>query len=142
MPRCVSNIAALYIAALLLLAAGLISCGSSDPNLGRVLTSITVTPETADAHSSANGQVVFTATGTYSLPPFSAPVTFTAPYSGQFVVDNPATGTIATLVSSGAGTVTVECAAGASGSVAVVASAAANNGTTTVVSGSGQLTCP
>jgi hypothetical protein len=131
-----------YIAALLLTTAGLLSCSSGNPNLGRVLTSISVTPETADAKDSANGQVTFTATGTYSLPPFSGPVTFTAPYAGQFAVDNPTTGTIANVVTSGNSTVTVQCAAGAAGTVPVVASALANNGTTTVTSGSGQLTCP
>ena len=128
--------------ALILLAPGLISCSSSKPNIGRVLTSIAVTPPTADAANSPNGQVVFAATGTFSLPPFTAPLTFTAPYAGQFVVDNPVGTTIATVVATGAGTVAVQCASGASGSVYVTASAFANNGTQMVVSGSGQLTCP
>jgi hypothetical protein len=132
----------LLAATLMLLAAGLISCGSSNQNIGRVLTSIAVTPGTADAQNYPNGQVVFTAAGTFSLPPFNGPVTFTAPYAGQFVVDNPVNGTIATVIANGVGTVTVQCASGASGTVDVVASAAANNGTTTVVSGNGQLTCP
>ena len=87
-------------------------------------------------------QVVFTATGTFSLPPYSGPLTFVAPYVGQFVVDNPTGTTMATVVANGNGTVTVQCAAGASGSVPVTASASANNGSTLVVSGSGQLTCP
>ncbi len=126
---------------LLLLAAGLISCGSSNQSIGRVLTSIAVTPQTADAQSSPDGQVVFTATGTFSLPPYTGPLTFVAPYSGQFVVNNPTNSTIATVVSSGKGTVTVQCAS-ASGSVNVTATASANNGSTLVVSGSGQLTCP
>ena len=117
---------------LILLAAGLISCGSSNQSIGRVLTSIVVTPQTADAESSPIGQVVFTATGTFSLPP----------YSGQFVVNNPTNATIATVVSNGTGTVTVQCAPTASGSVYVTATASANNGSTLVVSGSGQLTCP
>jgi ABC-type glycerol-3-phosphate transport system substrate-binding protein len=128
--------------ALLAVVAGLISCGSSNQSIGRVLTSIAVTPQTADAHSSSNGKVVFTATGTFSLPPYTGPLTFVAPYAGQFVVDNPNGTTIATVVSSGAGTVTVQCASGGSGSVAVTATASANNGSTLVVSGSGQLTCP
>jgi hypothetical protein len=127
---------------LLLLVAGLISCGSSNQSVGRVLTSIAVTPQTADAQSSSNGQVVFTATGTFSLPPYTGPLTFVAPYSGQFVVNNPTNATIATVVSSGTGTVTVQCAPSASGSVYVTATASANNGSTLVVSGSGQLTCP
>lgn len=131
--------------ALLLLSALAISCGSSgDPNFGRVLTSVTVTPATADAQNSSTGQVVFTATGNFSLPPFSAPLTFAAPYSGQFAVENPTSppSTIATIVATGTGTVTVQCAPGASGTVFVSASALANNGTTTLISGSGQLTCP
>ena len=127
---------------LILLAAGMISCGSSNQSIGRVLTSIAVTPQTADAQSSPNGQVVFAATGTFSLPPYTGPLTFVAPYAGQFVVNNPTNATIATVVSSGAGTVTVQCASGGSGSVAVTATASANNGSTLVVSGSGQLTCP
>jgi len=131
------------VSTLLLVVLGMTSCGSSaNPNLGRVLTGITVTPATADAQSFANGQVVFTATGTFSLPPTPAPVPFLAPYAGQFVVDNPSNSTIATVVGQGNGTVTVQCAAGAAGTVFVVASASANNGSTIVVSGSGQLTCP
>jgi hypothetical protein len=132
----------LAYAVLLLLAAGVISCGSSNQTIGRVLTSIDVTPQAADAQSSPNGQVVFTANGTFSLPPYTGPLTFVAPYSGQFVVNNPTNATIATVVSSGAGTVTVQCAPSASGSVYVTATASANNGSTLVVSGSGQLTCP
>jgi hypothetical protein len=126
----------------LIAAAGLISCGSANPNIGRVLTSIDVTPQATDANTSPNGQVVFTATGTFSLPPTPAPVTFVAPYAGQFVVDNPLNSTVATVVSSSTGTVTVQCATGASGTVSIVATASANNGSTTVVSGSAELTCP
>jgi hypothetical protein len=103
-----------------------------------------VTPGTAGANNSANAQVIFTATGTFSLPPTPAPVTFAVPYSGQFVVDNPTNSTIATVFSSrtGTDTVTGQCATGASGTVPVVASASANNGSTIVVSGSAQLTWP
>jgi 2-methylaconitate cis-trans-isomerase PrpF len=124
-----------------LLGVGLLSCGSSNPNIGRVLTSVTVTPASADGHSNPNG-VVFTATGTFSLPPFSAPLTFAAPYSGQFVVDNPTGTTIANITTTGTGTITVQCATGASGTVFVNASALANNGTSTLISGNAQLTCP
>jgi len=139
MPLRLSSLSALL---LMFLSAGLTCCGSSNQTIGRVLTSIAVTPQSADAQSSPNGQVVFTATGTFSLPPYTGPLTFVAPYAGQFVVNNPTGTTIATEVSSGTGTVTVQCAAGASGTVAVTASASANNGSTLVVSGSGQLTCP
>src|SRR5215472_193839 len=99
--------------ATVLLAVGLVCCGSTNPNTGRVLTSITITPPTSDAQNSPNGQVTFTATGTFSLPPLTAPVTFTPPYAGQFVVENPAGTTIATVVGVGNGTITVRCASGA-----------------------------
>ena len=128
--------------ATLLLLASLASCGSTNPNTGRVLTSITVTPPTADARNSPNGQVSFIATGTFSLPPLTATVTFMPPYAGQFVVENPAGTTLATVVAIGTGTITVQCASGASASVFVTASASANNGTQTLVTGSAQLTCP
>ncbi len=119
-----------------------LSCATSNPNLARVLTSISVTPEFADAQSYPEGQVVFTATGTYSLAPLTGPVTSAAPYSGQFEVANPLNTTIATIIATGNGTATVQCAAGVSGTVSVAASAYANNGTTTLVSGNAQLTCP
>jgi hypothetical protein len=126
----------------ILLAPGLISCGSSNPNIGRVLTSIAITPQKADALNSASGQVVFTATGTFSLPPLTAPLNFTPPYAGQFVVNNPAGTIIAAVVATGTGTITVQCASGAAGTVFVTASAFANNGTPSVITGSAQLTCP
>ena len=78
MPLRLSSLSALL---LMFLAAGLTSCGSSNQNIGRVLTSIAVTPQSADAQSSPNGQVVFTATGTFSLPPYTGPLTFVAPYA-------------------------------------------------------------
>lgn len=136
MNRCFS------LASLALTAVCAFSCGSANPNIGRVLTSISVTPAAADAQQSANGQVVFTATGIFSLPPSPAVLSVAPPYSGQFVVANPVTGQIATVVSTGNGTVTVQCVAGASGTVEVVASASANNGSTIVISGNGLLTCP
>jgi len=132
----------IVIVAVAVWAAALISCGSTNPNNGRVLTSISVSPETADAQTYPNGQVTYTATGSFSLPPLSAPVTFTSPYSGSFVVDNPSGQTIATIVSTGTGTISVQCATGAVGNVEITASASANNGTTSVVTGNAQLTCP
>jgi len=135
-----------YFVPILLVALGaaLLSCGSSNPNIGRILTGITVAPGSADAQQFTNGQVLFTATGTYSLPPFSGPLTFQSPYSGSFIVANPTNPpqTIATVVSTGPSTVTVQCASGISGTVPIVASASANNGTSTVISGSGTLICP
>ena len=128
------------VLALALSAAISISCGSSNKASDfRILTGIAVTPETADAQDFPSGQVTFTANGTFSLPPSPAPVTFTAPYAGSFTVSD---GSIASIVSTGAGTVTVQCVSGATGAVSVVASAAANNGTKTVITASGQLTCP
>jgi len=136
------RVSVLAAAVLMVAGIGLISCGASaNPDIGRVLTGISVTPQAADAQNSPNGQVVFTATGTFSLPPTPAPVSFVSPYTGQFFVDNSGN-VIANVVTTGSGTVTVQCAAGATGTVAIVASASANNGTTTVVSGSAQLTCP
>lgn len=125
-------------------AALLSSCSSNNPNIGRVLYSISVTPATADAQNFPNGQVVFTASGSYSVAPSPGPLISTAPYNGQFVVANPTNppATIATVVSMGNSTVTVQCASGESGTAAVVATANANNGTNTVITGSAQLTCP
>ena len=125
-----------------LIALPLISCNSVNPNSGRILTAITVTPTAANAVNYPNGQVTFTSTGRFSLPPLSGPVTFESPYSGSFSVANPSNQTIANVVATGTGTVTVQCVANGSASVEVVASASANNGTQTVVTGQGTLTCP
>jgi hypothetical protein len=127
-----------------LLASMVMSCGTTTiPNAGRVLLSIVVTPTTADAQDFQNGQVVFTATGTFSVAPSPAPVTFAVPYTGGFVVAlNGSNQVIATIVANGTGTATVQCNAGMSGTVEVGATALANNGTSTTVSGAAQITCP
>jgi hypothetical protein len=127
-----------------LLAFAITSCGSTTiPNAGRVLLSILVTPATADAQNSPSGQVVFTATGTFSVAPSPAPVTFAAPYAGGFVVaPDSSNQVIASIVTTGAGTATVQCVAGMSGTVDVGATASSNNGTSTTVSGLAQITCP
>lgn len=132
------------LAAIMLVATTLISCATSNPNFGRVLLSISVTPTTADAATFPNGQVTFTAAGTFSLSPSPAPIPSTSPYSGGFSVSNPTNPaqTIATIVSTGNSTATVECQQGVSGSVPVVASASANNGTAITVTGTATLTCP
>jgi hypothetical protein len=129
-----------FLAALILvlLPFGLLSSGSNNPSAFRVLTSIAVSPLSADIQNYPSGQVPFTATGTFSLPPSPSPVPSTSPYSGTFTVDNAA---IATIVSVDAGTATVECVSGASGTVNVIATASANNGRGVMVSGSGQLVC-
>ena len=132
----------LAIFAVLFLSSALISCASSNPNSFRVLTAITVTPSSADASTYPNGQVTFAATGQFNLPPLSGPVTFTPPYSGEFIVDNPSNQTVANITSTGNGTVTVQCVDGVSASVDVVATASANNLTGTIVNAQGQLICP
>jgi hypothetical protein len=139
MSRPVSFIAALSLA---VLAAFLLSCGTSDPNYARVLTSITVTPATADAQNFPEGQVIFTAAGTFNVAPSPGPVSSASPYFGQFVVNNPVTGAIANIVTTGNSTATVQCVAGATGTVEINMSADANNETTTVIGGYALLTCP
>ena len=125
-----------------LLALLVISYNSVNPNSDRVLTAITVAPTAADAVNSPNGQVTFTATGQFSLPPLSGPVTFQSPYSGSFSVANPYNQTIANVAANGTGTVIVQCVSNVTGSVEIIASASANDGTQTVVTGQGTLTCP
>lgn len=127
---------------LALVAMAMSSCGTTNiPNAGRVLLSIAVTP--AEGVAGANGQVIFTATGTFSVAPSPAPVTFVAPYTGGFIVaPNGSNQVIASIVSTGTGTATVQCAAGMSGTVEVGATALANNGTSTTVVGPAQITCP
>src|ERR1700689_1844548 len=103
-----------------LLAIAMTYCGSTIPNAGRVLLSIVVTPATADAQDFSNGQVVFTATGAFSVAPSPAPVTFAAPYTGGFTVaSNSSNQVIASIVATGPGTATVQCATGMSGTVEV-----------------------
>jgi len=137
--RCHPLLAALGF---VLLGGALMSCGSTYPNSARVLLSVTVTPATADAQTFPNGQVVFTATGTFNIVPSPALLTFTAPYSGGFDVGTVNNQVVATIVATGSGTATVQCVSGMSGSVAVGAIALANNGTSATVAGFAQLTCP
>jgi hypothetical protein len=133
----------LAVLGLVLLAMAMTSCGSPTiPDAGRVLLAIAVTPAAADAQK-FGGQVVFTANGTFSVAPSPAPVTFAAPYTGGFAVaPNGSNQVIASIVSTGTGTATVQCEAGMSGTVEVGATALANNGTSTTVSGIAQITCP
>lgn len=132
------------LAGIILFAAALTSCATNPPDPGRVLLEITVTPDTANAATYPNGQVTFTANGSFSVAPTPAPLPSTAPYSGQFFVANPTNPpmTIATIVATGNSTATVQCSPGVSGIVSVVASGFANNSTSTVITGSAQLTCP
>ncbi|HEV2468446.1 MAG TPA: hypothetical protein VGS78_04580 [Candidatus Sulfotelmatobacter sp.] len=64
------SFACMFAGLLILGELALLGCGSS-----RQLKSITVSPATADAKSFPNGQVPFTATGTYSKPPSPSPLT-------------------------------------------------------------------
>lgn len=118
------------------------ACGSpsmTPQRLPRVLLAISVTPVTADAQNYSNGQVQFVASGTFSQSPSPGPLTFTPPYTGDFTVSD---SSIANIVSTGTASVTVECDAGASGSVNIVATASSNGGPVTNVVGKAQLTCP
>jgi hypothetical protein len=129
-----------FLGALILQTLG---CGTSSSNSNRVLQSIAVTPPMADAQDSG-GQVQFTASGTFSKAPSPSPVTFVAPYSGSWMVSDPAT---ATLVGTGTGTATFHCVAGASGVVSITAIASTNaatgtGATGTSVRGTASLTCP
>lgn len=111
-------------------------CGTNSP---RELQSMSVSPAVADAAHSPNGEVQFTASGTFSKPPSPAAVTFVAPYSGSWSVSNSA---IATISSSGL----AKCVAGASGTVQVIATVSANSTTAPRTSvgrtATAQLTCP
>ena len=138
--RCKSYVA---VAVITVVVVSLISCATdNNPDAGRILISIAVTPTTANAATFPNGQVTFTATGTFNLPPITAPVTSAAPYTGSFFVDNPTGQTIANIVSTGNGTATVECASGVVGNVNVTASASANDQLGTIITGNAQLSCP
>jgi hypothetical protein len=127
---------------LVMLAAILISCGNNNPDQNRVLLTVAVTPATADPELLGVSEVVFSANGTFSEIPSPALLTFAAPYTGAFSVGTFNNQVIATIVSTGSGTATLQCVSGMSGTVEVAAAASANNGTNNTVSGIAQLTCP
>jgi hypothetical protein len=137
---------ALYVSATLLLAFETVACGNAgNSNSNRLLESIAVTPPTADAQNFANGQVQFTATGTFSRPPSPAPVPSAEPYGGGWYIYNSkgATQSIATISQTGL----AQCKLGASGAVEVQAMASTGECggeacTYPVVQGSATLTCP
>ena len=118
-----------------------LGCGSMNSTPNRVLQSVEVSPTRADAQAFPQGQVQFTATGTFSTPPSPAPVPvpFVAPYPGSWISSNP---NIATINDSGV----AQCVAGTSGTVTVTALVSSNSakGTqmSTGVSGTAKLTCP
>ena len=123
-----------------------LGCGSPSqtrPNL-RVLLRVDITPATADAQDFPGGQVQFTAVGMFTEAPSPSPLSFAPPYGGGFSISDPS---IAKIVSTSDPIVTVQCVAGASGTVTVTASAASNAtggpaGFPSTVSGTAQLTCP
>jgi hypothetical protein len=118
-----------------------IGCGSMNSSPNRVLQSMAVTPASADAQTFPQGQVQFTATGTFSkLPsPARVPVPFVSPYSGSWISSDP---NIASINQSGL----AQCVSGASGTVMVKAVASSNSATgpamSTAVTGTASLTCP
>src|SRR5215472_4069179 len=116
----------LLIVGLELVAGG---CGSASP---RLLQSVSVTPAIANAQSFSNGQVQFTAVGTYSQPPSPSPIT-----QPEWSLSG---ANIATISQSGL----AQCNPGVSGVVAVRASTPAPcSGTgcaAALLSGTAQLT--
>ena len=132
-------LATLLLAALALQALG---CGSSNSN--RILESMTLTPANADAQNFANGQVQFTAAGTFSKAPSPQQVTFQPPYTGGWSLMGTNSASIATINQNGmaqcvpggaAGTVTVQALASANAAMGTGATGVARTATTT-------LTCP
>jgi hypothetical protein len=126
----------------LLLTALALGCGSTS-NSNRALQSITVTPAGAEAQNFPNGQVQFTATGTFNKAPSPDQLTFQPPYTGGWALMGAGSAAIATISPTGL----AQCVPGAAGSAIVVATASANAATGTgatgvAVQGSTTLTCP
>lgn len=122
------------------LLAGAVGCSSMNSSSNRVLQSMTLSPANADAQSSLQGRVQFTATGTFSKAPSPAPVPFVTPYTGTWFSSNL---NVATITQSGLAT----CISGAAGTVNIMAIASTNSGTgtkatSTSVSATAKLTCP
>jgi len=136
MQRQTAAISGLVMIALL---AGAVGCGSMNPSSNRVLESMALSPASADAQSS-QGQVQFTAIGTFSKAPSPAPVSFVTPFTGTWFSSN---SNVATITQSGLAT----CVSGAAGTVNIMATASTNSGTgtqetSTSVSATATLTCP
>jgi hypothetical protein len=118
-----------------------LGCGSS-----RELTSISVSPATADAQKFPNGQVQFTATGTFSKAPITVtPLSVTWCPQATCGVGTPANVGI-TIDGNGL----AQCESTFSGTVTIVAEAPSNSGAVIMpmsgmngmVSGTAQMTCP
>jgi hypothetical protein len=123
------------------------SCGASaSSTTNRQLLSITLSPATADAANFPDGQVAFTATGTFN----NAPHTVTPLTAGWGVCSNNVATTAVTVSSEGV----AKCAPGAVGTFTVLASdvpypdgganclAITPCGGGCLVTGTAQLTCP
>ncbi len=119
-----------------------LGCGSSSMNSNRVLQSMAITPANQHAQNFPNGQVQFTATGTFNKAPSPAQVTFQPPYTGSWALMGAGAANIATISQSGL----AQCIAGAAGTVTVSAVASSNSARgpamSTAVTGSTTLTCP
>jgi hypothetical protein len=131
---------ALFLAFSVLITPG---CGSSNMNPNRVLQTMVLAPALPDAQNFPNGQVQFTATGTFSQAPSPDMVTFQAPYSGGWTLMGTGAASIATISQTGL----AQCVPGATGTVTVQASASANaamgtGATSVAVSGTTTMTCP
>jgi hypothetical protein len=133
-------LATFFLAALVLQTLG---CGSSaNMNSNRVLQSMVITPANADAQTFPNGQVQFTATGTFSEAPSPAQITFQDPYTGTWAVMGTGAASIATISQTGL----AQCVPGAAGKVTVMATVSSNSANgpamSTAVTASTTLTCP
>jgi hypothetical protein len=125
-----------FLPTTLLIAVELVAggCGSNTSPNPRLLQSVSVTPPTANAQTFSNGQVQFTALGTYNQPPSPSPIT-----QPGWSLSDPS---IATITQNGL----AQCSAGASGVVTVRASTpgpcSGTGCTAALLSGTAQLTCP
>ncbi len=120
---------------------GALSCGSS--NSPRLLQSMTLAPAAADAQNFPNGQVQFTATGSFTAPPTPAQVTVAT----WCVHDS--NGCTAGVGASVDADGVAQCDAGFTGTVTIAALASNGagapvvmGGTGALVTGTAQLTCP
>ena len=118
-----------------------LGCGSS-MNTNRVLQSMSITPANAIAHNFPNGQVQFTAIGTFNQAPSPAQVTFQPPYTGTWSLMGTGASSVATISQTGL----ARCVPGAAGIVTVNAIASANSAMgpemSVAVTGTTTLSCP
>jgi hypothetical protein len=132
--------AILFLCLLTAFAIATIACSSMNSMSNRVLQSMVISPANADARTSPQGQVQFSAMGTFSEAPSPAPVPFVAPYSGSWATSDL---NVASIDQTGL----AQCVPGTVGTVTITAIASSNAGmgtqnTSTAVSGTAKLTCP